>query len=279
MKAPDFGYERPGNLEEALRLLAKHGDDAAIIAGGQSLLALLNFRMAAPELLIDIGRLDKLKQISDQDGHIEIGGLVRHCDLAASPLIARSLPLLPRAISHIAHPAVRHRGTIGGSLAMADPAAELAACCLALDGQFLLISERGERWVRAEDFFQGVYETALAADEILTTVRLPKPGPDSVGIFKEIARRQGDFAMAGLAFLTDPQTGPRIALLGVSDRPLLAHGTMAFLKDGPLNESRANEAVDLIGGEVEPPEDPAYPPAYRRHLVRVLLRRALTELL
>ena len=218
MKAPDFGYERPGNLEEALRLLAKHGDDAAIIAGGQSLLALLNFRMAAPELLIDIGRLDKLKQISDQDGHIEIGGLVRHCDLAASPLIARSLPLLPRAISHIAHPAVRHRGTIGGSLAMADPAAELAACCLALDGQFLLISERGERWVRAEDFFQGVYETALAADEVLTAVRLPKRGADGAQIFMEIARRQGDFAMAGLACVDD---GARIALLGVADRPVL----------------------------------------------------------
>ena len=279
MKAPDFDYERPQGLAEALSLLARHGEDAAIIAGGQSLLPLLNFRMAAPELLIDIGRLDELKQITEQDGHIEIGGLVRHCDLAASPLIARILPLLPQAIGHIAHPAVRHRGTIGGSLAMADPAAELAACCLALDGQFLLASERGQRWIGAEDFFHGVYETALASDEMLTAIGLPKPGPDSVCIFKEIARRQGDFAMAGLALVTDVKNGPRIALLGVSDRPMLARQTMAYLKEAPLDDLRIEAAAELIGEEVDPPEDPAYPPAYRRHLVQVLLRQALTELL
>ncbi|HJM91491.1 MAG: xanthine dehydrogenase family protein subunit M [Alphaproteobacteria bacterium] len=279
MKAPNFEYRRPESLTEALELLAQHGDDATIIAGGQSLLALLNFRMAAPELLVDIGRLEELKQITGGADHVEIGGLVRHCDLAASPLIAQTLPLLPQAIGHIAHPAVRHRGTIGGSLAMADPAAELAACCLALDATFSLVSARGQRWVGVGDFFQGVYETALESDEVLTAIRLPKPAPDSVGIFKEVARRQGDFAMAGLAFVTAADSGPRIALLGVADRPMLARRTMAFLKDSPLNEARAKEAVDLIGTEVDPPEDPTYPPAYRRHLVQVLLQRVLMELI
>ncbi len=279
MKASNFEYQRPESLTEALELLAQHGDDATIIAGGQSLLALLNFRMAAPKLLVDIGRLKELKQITGGTDHVEIGGLVRHCDLAASPLIAQTLPLLPQAISHIAHPAVRHRGTIGGSLAMADPAAELAACCLALDGTFSLVSARGQRWLGAEDFFQGVYETALESDEVLTAIRLPKSAPDSVGIFKEVTRRQGDFATAGLAFVTAADSGPRIALLGVADRPMLARRTMAFLKDGPLNEARAKEAVDLIGAEVDPPEDPTYPPAYRRHLVQVLLRRVLMELI
>ncbi|MDP7548329.1 MAG: xanthine dehydrogenase family protein subunit M [Alphaproteobacteria bacterium] len=282
MKAPDFDYQRPRDLTEALELLARHGGDAAIIAGGQSLLALLNFRLAAPELLIDIGRLAELKQLTEQDGHIEIGGLTRHCDIAASALIARELPLLHQAIGHIAHPAVRHRGTIGGSLAMADPAAELGACCLALDGQFSLVSARGQRWVAAGDFFQGVYETALQGDEILTAVRLPKPAPGSIGIFDETARRRGDFAMAGLALAAQAQNGGlrgvRLALLGVADRPILAEKTMAFLESGPLDESRIEEAAKLAAAETDPPEDPAYPPAYRRHLVGVLLRRALREL-
>jgi len=275
VKAPDFDYQRPGNLTEALDLLAEHRDDAAIVAGGQSLLPLLNFRLAAPELLIDIGRLVELKQIVEHKDHVEIGGLVRHCDLAVDPLVAKVFPLIPQAIGHIAHPAVRHRGTIGGSLAMADPAGELGACCLALEGQFSLSSTRGQRWVAAEDFFLGIYETALAADEVLTAVRLPKRGADGAQIFMEIARRQGDFAMAGLACVDD---GARIALLGVADRPVLARRTMAFLQEAPLDHTRIDGAVDLIGQEVNPPEDPAYPPAYRRHLVQVLLRRILLEL-
>ncbi|MDA1098122.1 MAG: xanthine dehydrogenase family protein subunit M [Proteobacteria bacterium] len=283
MKAPDFDYERPADLPGALDLLARHGAEASLIAGGQSLLTLLNFRLAAPELLIDIGRLAALKQLVETDRHIEIGGLLRHCDLAASPLIARALPLLHQAIGHIAHPAVRHRGTIGGSLAMADPAAELAACCLALDGQFSLLSTRGQRWVAAGDFFQGIYATALAPDEILTAVRLPKGEPGGISIFDEVARRRGDFALAGLAFAATPQAGGlkgvRLALLGVADRPILARDTMALLESGPLNQARVEQAAARIVGEVDPPEDPAYPPAYRRHLVGVLLRRTLQRVL
>lgn len=282
MKAPDFDYHRPDTLAEALDLLARHGEDAAIIAGGQSLLALLNFRLAAPERLIDIGRLTDLKSLSEDHGHIEIGGLLRHCDLQASPLIARELPLLHKAIGHIAHPAVRHRGTIGGSLAMADPAAELGACCLALDGEFLLVSLQDRRWVAAADFFLGVYQTALRADEILAAVRLPKRRPGSIGIFNEVTRRRGDFAMAGLALAAQTGDGGlsdvRLALLGVADRPILAGKTMAFLEGRPVNEARIDEAATLIAGEIDPPDDPAYPPAYRRHLAGVLLRRALLEL-
>ncbi|MBT3333565.1 MAG: xanthine dehydrogenase family protein subunit M [Rhodospirillaceae bacterium] len=274
MKAPDFDYQRPESMADALGLLARHGDDAAIVAGGQSLLPILNFRLAAPELLIDIGRLDDLKQITEGDDYIEIGALLRHCDLADSPLIGRDLPLLHQAINHIAHPAVRHRGTIGGSLAMADPAAELGACCLALDGAFSLLSGREQRWVAASDFFKGVYETALQPDEILTAIRIPKPVRNSISVFEEIARRRGDFAMAGLALVAAPNS-LRIALLGVADRPVLAGQTMALLSANP---TAVDAAMEMIATEIEPPDDPAYPPAYRRHLVQVLLRRALSRL-
>ena len=261
-------------MAEALGLLSQHGDDAAIIAGGQSLLPLLNFRLSAPELLIDIGRLEELKQVVEGDDHIEIGGLVRHCDLGESALVAGAMPLLHQAIGHIAHPSVRHRGTIGGSLAMADPAAELGACCLALNGQLSLLSVRGQRWVAAADFFHGIYETALRPDELLAAVRLPKQAPDSVHIFEEVARRRGDFALAGLALVAAPDN-LRLALLGVADRPILALKTMALLTARP---GAVDEAAELIAGEINPPEDPAYPAAYRRHLVAVLLRRALARL-
>jgi carbon-monoxide dehydrogenase medium subunit len=276
MKAPDFEYLRPETLSEALAMLARHGEDGAIIAGGQSLLPLLHFRLAAPEYLIDIGRLEGLREIAEGDGYIEIGALVRHCDLAASALIGREYPLLHQAVGHIAHPSVRHRGTIGGSLAMADPAAELGACCLALEGEVSLQSAAGQRWVGMVDFFAGIYETALAADEILTAVRLPRRGGDSVQIFNEVARRRGDFAMAGLALVADSGLGnPRLALLGVADRPILAVRAMALLARDP---TATEAAVALIGDEVDPADDPAYPPAYRRHLVRVLLRRTLAGL-
>ncbi|MBC8270200.1 MAG: xanthine dehydrogenase family protein subunit M [Rhodospirillaceae bacterium] len=274
MKAPDFSYARPKNMAEALGLLSQHGDDAAVIAGGQSLLPLLNFRLSAPELLIDISRLEELKQIVGGDDYIEIGGLVRHCDLGESTLVAGAMPLLHQAIGHIAHPAVRHRGTIGGSLAMADPAAELGACCLALRGQISLLSSRGQRWVAATDFFHGIYETALRPDELLAAVRLPKQDPDSVHIFEEVARRRGDFALAGLALVAAPDD-LRLALLGVADRPILAVKTMALLTERP---GAVDEAAELIAGEINPPEDPAYSSAYRRHLVGVLLRRALARL-
>jgi carbon-monoxide dehydrogenase medium subunit len=274
LKAPDFAYVRPENMAEALSLLSQNGDDAAIIAGGQSLLPLLNFRLSAPELLIDIGRLEELKQVVEGDDYIEIGGLVRHCDLGESVLVAEAMPLLHQAIGHIAHPSVRHRGTIGGSLAMADPAAELGACCLALNGRFSLLSARGQRWVAAADFFHGIHETALRPDEILAAVRLPKQAPDSIHIFVEIARRRGDFALAGLALAAAPNN-LRLALLGVADRPILAVKTMALLTARP---GAVDEAAELIAGEIDPPEDPAYPPAYRRHLAGVLLRRALARL-
>jgi aerobic carbon-monoxide dehydrogenase medium subunit len=277
VKAPDFDYLRPETLAEAMDMLSRHGEDGAIIAGGQSLLPLLNFRLAGPERLIDIGRLAALKQIVDGDGFVEIGALVRHCDLASSEAVARAFPLLRQAVGHIAHPAVRHRGTIGGSLAMADPAAELGACCLALEAEMSLQSVRGQRWVRAVDFFAGIYETALAPDEILTAVRLPRRGPDSVQIFSEVARRRGDFAIAGLALVADNHmANPRLALLGVADRPILAEKTMALLAN---NMAAADQAIELIGNEIDPAEDPAYPPAYRRQLVRTLLRRTLMELL
>ena len=283
MKAPDFDYQRPESLIEALDLLARHGDEAALIAGGQSLLALLNFRLSAPPLLIDIGRLAELRQLKEVNGAVELGGLLRHADLESNELVSREFPLLVQAVAHIAHPAIRHRGTIGGSLALADPAAELGACCLALDGAFVLTSARGERSVAAEDFFRGIYATALASDEILTTVRLPKNAPDTISVFDEVTRRRGDFAIAGLALVcqveSDRLKAVRIALLGVADRPILAHQTMALLEDQDLDEAKIEEAGIAIASEIEPPLDPAYPPGYRRHLASVLLRRALQRVM
>lgn len=283
MKAPDFDYQRPESLIEALDLLARHGDEAALIAGGQSLLALLNFRLSAPPLLIDIGRLAELCCLKEANGVIELGGLLRHADLESSEIVAREFPLLGQAVAHISHPAIRHRGTIGGSLALADPAAELGACCLALNGEFVLTSARGERSVAAEDFFRGIYATALASDEILTTVRLPKNPPDTISIFDEVTRRRGDFAIAGLALVCqaegDRLKAVRIALLGVADRPILVHQTMALLEDQDLDEAKIEEAGIAIASEIEPPVDPTYPPGYRRHLANVLLRRALQRVM
>ncbi len=283
MKAPDFDYQRPESLIEALDLLARHGDEAALIAGGQSLLALLNFRLSAPPLLIDIGRLAELRQLKEVNGAVELGGLLRHADLESNELLSREFPLLVQAVAHIAHPAIRHRGTIGGSLALADPAAELGACCLALNGAFILFSARGERSVAAEDFFRGIYATALVSDEILTTVRLPKNAPDTISVFDEVTRRRGDFAIAGLALVCqaegDRLKAVRIALLGVADRPILAHQTMALLEDQDLDEAKIEEAGIAIASEIEPPVDPAYPPGYRRHLVSVLLRRSLQRVM
>ncbi|MDP6343725.1 MAG: xanthine dehydrogenase family protein subunit M [Alphaproteobacteria bacterium] len=279
MKAPDFEYQRPESLAEALDLLARHGGEAAIVAGGQSLMPILNFRLAAPALLIDIGGLAELRQVNDGGDHLVLGAGLRYCDLEASELVARHLPLLHSALGHVGHPAIRHRGTLGGSLAMADPAAELPACCLALDGEFTLTSQRGERRFAADGFFQGVYDTALADDEILTAVHLPKRPPDAIWAFDEVARRRGDFALAGLALVGRPANGalgaPRLVLLGVADRPLLAGRTMALLEGVPLDEDLIDAAVETVAAEVDPPDDPAYPPEYRRHLAGVLLRRVL----
>src|SRR5438309_302677 len=191
MKAPRFAYARPASTAEALALLEEHGDDARVLAGGQSLVPILNFRLAAPKVLVDINRIAALSGIKVTRNHIRIGALTRHAELERSADIARHLPIVAAAMPHIAHPAIRNRGTVGGSMALGDPAAELPACALALGATFVVAGKKGERRIAAEDFFKGLYATALKPGELLVAAEFPLPKPGYVSAFGELARRHG----------------------------------------------------------------------------------------
>src|SRR5262245_11157723 len=197
VKAPNFSYVRAASVAQVLELLARNGEDAQILAGGQSLLPALNTRLTQPKLLIDINGLDALKGITMRNGQVRVGALARHVEVANSPLIAQHLPLIAEAMPHVGHLAVRNRGTFGGSIALADPAAELPACALALDARFILASTEGRREIAAADFFKGSHATARRANELLLEALIPVPH-NSVPVFLELARRHGDFALAGL---------------------------------------------------------------------------------
>jgi carbon-monoxide dehydrogenase medium subunit len=285
MKAPAFSYIKPLTIEACLDLLASHGEDAQIIAGGQSLMPLLNLRLAAPAVLIDINDIAALRGITQDAAHVTVGALERHADIAGSVTVQQALPMLVDAAPHIAHVAIRERGTIGGSLVLADPAAEWPACCLALNAEIELTSTRGVRHVAAQHFFQGIYETARQPDELLTAIRFPVSSDmaDTVHLFDEIARRRGDFAIAGLALSCRRRkatlTGVRLALFGVADRPILARGAMAAIEGHELNHQIVVAATAALSAELEPPEDPAYPSDYRHRIACVLLERALAKLL
>ncbi len=282
MKAPDFQYLKPKNIDECLSLLAEHGDTAQVLAGGQSLMPLLNLRLAAPAVLIDINGLDALRGIRERDETITIGALERHEQIAASQIVQHRLPLLADAAPHIAHVAIRARGTIGGSVALADPAAEWPACCLALDAHIELASIRGRRLVPAVDYFQGLYTTAREPDELVTAIEIAVPAPDHVHAFRELSRRRGDFAIAGLALVADRNGAAlhkiRLALFGVADRPLLALNAMMILEGRTLDADIIKHACDALTGELAPPDDPAYPADYRRRVAGVMLGRALADL-
>ncbi|NKB58439.1 MAG: xanthine dehydrogenase family protein subunit M [Alphaproteobacteria bacterium] len=282
MKAPDFAYLRPNTLEEAVAALGRFGDDARILAGGQTLMALQNFRMASAEILFDINWIPGLSDIHEEPDCLVIGSLVRYAGLEASSLIERDAPLLSEAVGHIAHPAVRNRGTIGGSLALGDPAAEMPACMLALNAEMVLCDANGERRVPADEFFLGLYETTLRPDEILTAVRIPKARPSQCYAFDEVARRRGDFALAGLAIAGKAEGSAlhsvRLAYFGVADRPVLAVSAMAMLEGQSLTAELIDRVREAAIGELDPPDDPATPAAYRRHLGGVLVARLLGQL-
>ena len=199
MKAPSFAYARPRSLAEVFALLEAHGDGAKLLAGGQSLVTLLNLRLSAPEVVIDITRVPGLSGIQSVDGHIHIGALTTHAEVGGSSEIAESLPLLAQAAPQIAHPAIRNVGTFGGSLALGDPSTEWPACCVALDAQIVIASTRGSRRIRARDFFKGLYSTDLKTDEVLTGVEIPVLGDPYRSAFLELARRRGDYAIVGIA--------------------------------------------------------------------------------
>ncbi len=275
MKAAAFSYARPQTLGEALDLLARHGEAAKPIAGGQSLVPALNLRLSAPELLIDIFRLPELRGVGVAGGTLRLGALTRHAELLTAPDVAAHAPLLIRAAAHIAHPAIRSRGTLGGSLANADPAAELPACMLALNARIIAESTaRGRRSIPAGSFFTGLFATALAHDELLVAVEIDLPGPGACAGFAELARRNGDYAMIGLAAQGEMDgqrfSSLRLAYFSAGPVALLARGAAARLVEHGLEAAELALADDLV-----PHDDLQASAATRLHLARVLLRRVV----
>lgn len=282
MKAPPFAYVAARSLAEVFDLLERHGERAKLLAGGQSLLAALNMRLSAPELLIDITRLRELSGIQVRDGTVQIGALTTHAEIERSAEIGRHLPLLAQAVPHIAHAAIRNAGTFGGSIALADPAAEWPACCVALDAQFVLARKTGARRVAARAFFKGLYATALAPHEVLTQVEIPVPGPEYRGAFVELALRRGDYAIAGLAAIARNTRGTlsdlRLAFLGVGAAPVLARGAMAALEGKRATADTIAAAGQALARDLDPAPDLYATAATKLHLARVLAGRALTAL-
>jgi aerobic carbon-monoxide dehydrogenase medium subunit len=282
MKAAAFNYVRAASLSEACELLAQHGEEARLIAGGQSLVPALNLRLLSPTILIDIGRVHELRHIELHDDILRIGAMTRHADLHHSPVIAREAPLLARAITHVAHAAIRTRGTIGGNLANADPASELPACMLALDATLVATGPTGSRRIAAADFFLGMFETALAADEILSAVEIPRARQDERFAFLELARRHGDYAIVGVAcraMIADGRFGElHVAYFAVGDRPVLAKAAAGALVGRPLSPEAVAAAKELLDEALSPHDDLQASSTTRLELARVLFGRAVDEL-
>ena len=281
MKAPRFSYVRPDSLDGVLALLAEHEGGARILAGGQSLMPALNMRLSEPGLLIDINRIDALKGVSLEDGTVRIGALARHAEVLASPLVAEHLPLIADAMPHVAHAAVRNRGTFGGSIALADPAAELPACAVALDASFVLASRRGRRTFPARSFFHGLYETELAEDELLVEARIPVLAPGYRSSFLEFARRRGDFALAGVCCHARVEgrvlSDVSLACFGGEDRPRLAAASAAA--EGRAWSEEVKDAVKTaLGGELDPAGSFHASAETRVHLAQVLAGRAVDRM-
>ncbi len=283
MKAPRFAYARPASVAEALALLAEHKDEARVLAGGQSLVPMLNFRVAAPKVLVDINRIAGLSGIKVAKNHIRIGALTRHVELERSADVARHLPLIASAMPHIAHPAIRNRGTFGGSCALADPAAELPACALALGATFVVAGRKGERRVAAQDFFRGLYATALKAGELLVAAEFPLPERGHAPAFGELARRHGDYAMVGVAAHGSTQGGKfsdvRVALFGVGDRPMRAARFERALDGRPAAANTIEGALAALDADLDPRADLHASAAMKRHLAKVLAGRVLRQLM
>lgn len=283
MKAAKFDYVRAESLEHACKLLSENAGESSILAGGQSLVPAMNMRMATPALLIDINGLEELRGVSLEDSEIKIGALTRHVDLLESPKIAAESPLIRIALPHVAHVAIRNRGTIGGSLCVADPSAELPACMVTLGGRITLAKAGGEREVAAEDFFFGLYDTAKEDDEILSRVTLPRREPDRVSTFLELNRRRGDFALVGVAATARRHgdgrlTDPRIGIFGCDAMPRLATGAQNLVDGNCDDEELIRACIDTLEGEFEPMEDNELRAETRLRLAGVLLGRALRNL-
>jgi len=266
-----FEYVRADSVDAALAALAEHGDEAKLLAGGHSLLPLMKLRLAAPSVLVDVGRLDDLRYINDAGDHIAIGALTRHRDLEISGLLSSAAPLLAHAASHVGDPQVRHRGTIGGSLAHADPASDLPAVVLAMGGTLVATGPGGTREIAASEFFTGFLESALAPDELLTEIRIPKLETRGWS-FQKFNRRAQDWAIVGVAtVLANGSTG--VALVNMGSTPLLASAVVDAVRSG----ANAADAAALAAEGTEAQSDINASADYREHLARVLVRRSLEE--
>ena len=282
MKGSAFSYARATSVVNALELLVAHGDRAKVLSGGQSLMPAMNLRLISPELIVDIGELAELRGIAVRGDVLSIGALTRHVELQRSPEIATHAPLLTEAIAHVAHPAIRNMGTVGGSLAHADPASELPACMLALNATIVVRSQAGERRIAAGDFFTGIYETVLSPPELLIAVELPVARKNAAHFFSEFARRHGDYAITGLAAQAtvagDIFTELRLVFFAVGDRPVLARSAERLL-NVRMTPALLSDASAALGEELEPQEDQQASASMRRHLAKVLLARCVSALL
>jgi carbon-monoxide dehydrogenase medium subunit len=274
VKPAPFAYERARSLDHAIELMG--AEDARLLAGGQSLIATLNMRLSRPQLIVDINRVPGFDHITLNNGQIEIGALVRYAQAERSAEIAAHAPLIAKALPHIGHPAIRNRGTIGGSIAFGDPAAELPACFVALDGEAIVAGPSGTRVVKADVFYKGLFESALTPRDVLTAIRIPAATSETRTAFAELARRHGDYAMVGLA-ATARAAGKalsdvRLVFFGVGTTPIRARTAEAALAAGDIEA--AAKAIDL-----DPPDDVQASGVVKRQLAQVLLKRVAKELM
>jgi len=279
MKLPPFDYFAPSTVDEALDLLAEHGDDASVLAGGQSLIPLLALRLARPAVVIDINGLDELSGVTQTNGHVTIGALTREYVAEESKAVADGVPLLAGALPYIGHEAIRSRGTVGGSLAHADPAAELPAVARALDAELVVRSRTGERVVAAADWFDGYLTTARQPEELLVEARFPVAPASTGTAFEEVARRHGDFAIVGLAASLTLHGGAitdaRLAFAGASDVPVRAVDAERLLAGQSPSDRLFDAAAQQAADDLDPPADLHGSAAYRKKVAATLVRRAL----
>jgi carbon-monoxide dehydrogenase medium subunit len=281
MKLPAFDYALPATIEEAVSLLASRSGNAKVISGGQSLVPMLAFRLAAPALLVDLKRLQGLNRIGITEDGVRLGAKVRWCEIDRDESLKGAHPLLVEAVRHVAHYQIRNRGTVGGSLAHADPAAEMPGIAITCEAELTIVGPQGQRVEKASNFFKGALTTSLASDEILTEVKLPPWPAGRRWAFLEFARRRGDFALAGVALFYELLAGKiadiRIGAIGVGDIPLRLRAVETVLNGQTLDERAIEAAAAAARQSVDPPSDIHAPAEYRRALLATLLARALRQ--